>query len=343
MAVQMEDKIQILEEVHSLLRETEYRDEAFECRWLPGDASNRFYGRLQFQFTNHSLILMVINAPEAFKSEEVTGASESKITELPFVTIARGFQKEGIRTPNIVAVDEDSRFLICEDFGDELLYLRRQKESALSWYEYALEELSRIQKTRPFEPIKGRRFTPELLSWEFDHFLEYALLKRNKKISDSDVHLLKRFFNESVSKLTKSEFTVVHRDYHSKNLMILEPEYRVGVIDFQDALMGPPTYDLVSLLRDSYVRLSKEEEERLLKHFEGVSNTKVDRDAYGLMSLQRNLKAAGRFYYISMVKGKDTHLPFVKPTLLRAFQTLKELGELQVLSLLEGLLQNEIA
>jgi aminoglycoside/choline kinase family phosphotransferase len=101
----------------------------------------------------------------------------------------------------------------------------------------------------------------------------------------------------------------------------------IGVIDFQDSLMGPPTYDLASLLRDSYVRLSVQEENQLLVDFEKMSGRALDRQAYVWTSLQRNLKAIGRFHYIHLVKGKETHLPFVKPSLLRVQASLEELGE----------------
>ena len=126
-------------------------------------------------------------------------------------------------------------------------------------------------------------------------------------------------------------------------LLLLKEEDRIGLIDFQDALMGPTTYDLASFLRDSYVQLTDEQETHLLKYYERKSSTEVDRHLYGVTSLQRNLKAAGRFYYISMVKGKDTHLPYVKPSLLRAFKTLKDLKENKILSLLEAALEKEVA
>lgn len=314
----------------------------FSCEWLPGDASNRFYGRLRFA-SGPTLMLMVMNAPEAFKSEEVTGSNEASIQELPFVTIAREFEKAKIRVPHIVGVDPRSEFLLSEDLGDELLYERRQREPASLWYERALDELVRIQKSNAFKPVADRKFTKDLLAWEGEHFVEYCLLKRDKKVSDAVLAEIRNFISKAVERMHASSYLVVHRDYHSKNLLVLENEKRVGVIDFQDALMGPPTYDLASLLRDSYVSFDEKEEEHFLKYFEAASGAPLDRELYGLTSLQRNMKAAGRFYYISMVKGKDTHLPYVAPTLRRIFKTLKEIKEVRVLSLLEGLLKEEAA
>ena len=105
----------------------------FTLEWLPGDASNRFYGRLQFG-SKKSVIIMMVNAPEAFKSEEVTGSDESKLQEMPFVIIDRAFEKMGLRVPHIHYVDPKNEFMLLEDFGGELLYDRRQKDPAHAWY-----------------------------------------------------------------------------------------------------------------------------------------------------------------------------------------------------------------
>lgn len=305
--------------------------------WLPGDASNRFYARLHFDKT--SQILMVMNAPEAFKSEEVTGAEKEVLKELPFVSIDRSFESAGVRVPHIHYVSKDSDFLILEDLGDELLYSRRQSEKALEWYERAIDELIKIQGIQG--KITPHRFTRELLTWEFEHFVEYALEKRGKPLKPGILDEIRQLGGRLVSAMTSAKQVLVHRDFHSKNLLVRPSEKRVGVIDFQDALMGPVTYDLASLLRDSYVRLQDEEEEHLLKYYEAGSKEALDRKVYGMTSLQRNLKAVGRFYYISIVKGRDTHLPYVKPSLLRIFKTLRDLNELRVLSILGGLLKEE--
>jgi aminoglycoside/choline kinase family phosphotransferase len=305
--------------------------------WLPGDASNRFYGRIRLE--QKTLMLMVMNAPEAFKSEEVTGAEREAVTELPFVKMARELGMADVRVPQVFYVASNSEFLILEDLGDELLYVRRQKEAAMDWYEKALDELLKIQLLT--KPVTSHRFTSELLKWETEHFVEYALLKRDKKISTAQLAELRNFLDRLVGRMSSSPYVLVHRDFHSKNLMVLDDEKRVGIIDFQDALMGPPTYDLASLLRDSYVRLEDVEEERLLSYFEKISGQPVDRELFHLTSLQRNLKAIGRFYYILMVKGRDTHIPFVSPSLQRVFKTLRQINELKILSLLEGLLYEE--
>lgn len=330
----------VLKAVASHLKNKLSTPDSFRCEWLSGDASNRSYARLHFS-GSQTLILMMMNAPEAFKSEEVNTSNEQALSELPFVTIARALTKEGVRVPKILEVAPDSSWVVLEDFGDELLWERRKKEPALFWYEKALEELVRLQKVKPFFPVQARCFTPELFHWETEHFIEYALLKRFS-VSEKTLQTLRSFFQKCVQKISVSPVTFVHRDYHSKNLMILEQEKRVGVIDFQDALLGPNLYDCTSFLRDSYVRLSSAEENHCLQCYEKLLGKPVNQTLFGLMSVQRNLKAVGRFFYISIVKKKDTHLPFVKPTLLRVFQTLEELNEKNTLQILKDVLSADV-
>jgi len=129
----------------------------------------------------------------------------------------------------------------------------------------------------------------------------------------------------------------VHRDYHSRNLMLSGD--RVRVIDFQDALTGPRTYDLASLLRDSYVTLDETLLDRLIAYYLASTNYPPQdpaafRRLFDVSGFQRNLKAAGRFIYIEKVKGRPTHLPYVTPTLrsarrvLGAYSDFAELHEL---------------
>ncbi|PIR22804.1 MAG: hypothetical protein COV44_06505 [Deltaproteobacteria bacterium CG11_big_fil_rev_8_21_14_0_20_45_16] len=313
---------------------TQVPTEALEVERLPGDASNREYARLKEVATSKSFILMIMNEKEAFKSEEA-GATGQSSDELDFVAIGRDWIRAGIKVPQIYYVDEKSRFLLLEDFGNELLYGRRQKESAIHLYEAAMRELIKIQKLQPFDRITKRKFSKELLIWEFEHFREYALEKRGVVLNEGQSNVLKNFFESSVNCILKIPETVTHRDYHSKNIMVLTDD-KIGIIDFQDALMGPYTYDLASLLRDSYVRLTDQEEQKLIQIYESESGRKVDLEAFAISSLQRNMKAVGRFFYISMVKHKATHLPYVLPTMKRILKSLEDIGEGELKRILEN-------
>ncbi len=326
---------QILSEIQSRY------SKILSCEWMPGDASNRFYGRIKVSDSPESKILMVMNAPEAFKSEEATGADESKIRELPFVTVGRRLESEGVRVPHIDFVDPQSSFMVLEDLGDELLYDRRQKEKAIEWYKLALKTLAKFQRITPFEPAKSRSFTLDLLKWEAEHFVEYAIEKSDKKVSAHGLKEIREILSKACETISKVPYVLSHRDYHSKNILIVKNK-EVALIDFQDALLGPADYDLASLLRDSYVAFEDQEESELLKYYESEAGRKVDLSLFGWVSLQRNLKAIGRFFYIHKVKGRDTHLPYVRPSFKRVKRTLNQIGEKRFLELLTEIFPDDL-
>ena len=276
----------------------------------------------------------MVNAIDAFKSDEAGATGQKIATELDFVNIGRTWKAQGIQVPEIYWVSSDSHLLLLEDFGDELLFLRRQKGLAHEEYRKALRELVKIQNSKPTDRILARGFSKDLLTWEFEHFVEYALEKRTRPITPSQLATLRNWMKKVVDNLSALPQIVCHRDYHSKNVLIRE-DGLIGVIDFQDSLMGPDTYDLASLLRDSYVRFEDQEEEELLQLFEAEAGKKINRTQFGWMSLQRNMKAAGRFYYIQIVKGKDSHIPFVKPSMNRIFRSLNQLNEKEIIQILE--------
>lgn len=299
---------------------------------LPGDASNRSYARILDPDSGKSFILMVL-AIEAFKSEEA-GSAGVKTEELDFVYIGRDWYQQKITVPEIIYVDPESRFLLIEDFGSVDLYQKRQEAAALDLYKDALDKLHQIQQLRPNDLIHSRSFNLELLKWELEHFIEYGLQERKQELSKTDLSFIREKFEAVFSRLTKQDYVVTHRDYHSKNLIVLN-DRSIGVIDFQDALMGPDTYDLASLLRDSYVQLKEEEEAELIAYFNSLRKHQIDVELFHWVSLQRNLKACGRFFYIDLVKKRPTHLPYVKPTMERVFKTLEQLNESELLGILK--------
>jgi len=303
---------------------------------LPGDASSRCYARLHSETDMRTWILMKMAGAEAFKSEEAS-ASHQKVTgTLDFVEIGRVWKRAGVRVPEIFYEDPQSRFLLLEDFGEELLFdLRKSNpDEALRFYGLALRELVKIQSLQASPPVSDRSFSQELYEWEFHHFYEYALEKRMEGISKAEAQVLKSWMKDSSRKLSQQRACVVHRDFHSKNILVDQGSHQIGVIDFQDALMGSRLYDLASLLRDSYVDFDPKEETELLGVYESESGESVDRELFNLTALQRNMKAVGRFFYISMVKNKDTHLPFVGPTMKKVFKTLEALEEKPLLEVL---------
>jgi N-acetylmuramate 1-kinase len=315
---------------------------------LAGDASNRRYFRIELTGgTAHSVILMQLAEPDAFKqSEEAVSGATHQVTELPFLNILSHLSKAGVSVPRLYYYDQTAGLLYLEDFGDLTLSEASCKASAAdreARYTQAVDALVHMQSmaTSPADPhclAFHRSFDVPLLMWEFDHFLEYGIVARQRKPMCADDHLPIRGEFEKIAELLADQPRVfVHRDYHSRNLMV--DGERLGVIDFQDALMGPATYDLASLLRDAYIELDEALIDSLInRYLDGLAthrqvwtNREAFRRLFDFTSIQRNLKAAGRFIYIDRVKGNPNFLADIPRVLSYVKRNLQKYPELNML------------
>jgi hypothetical protein len=289
---------------------------------LPGDASNRRYFRLGLS-GGRSAILMQLAEPEAFKQSEEAVSGTVATTELPYLNVRRHLAKAGVAVPVLYYYDHAAGLLYLEDFGDLLLVQAckdGRSEETVRLYHRAIETLVRIHTgaTSPADPsciAFQRAFDVPLLMWEFDHFLEYGVVARHGKPMCADDFLPVRSEFQRVAELMAAQPRVfTHRDYHSRNLMV--DGERLGVLDFQDALMGPAAYDLASLLRDAYIALDEALIDELVAAYldrmdragAGLDDRASFRRLFDLTSIQRNLKAAGRFVYIDRVKKNPKFL-----------------------------------
>lgn len=320
-----------------------------EIRPLAGDASNRRYYRAVLDGgPPHSVILMQLAQTEEFKrSEEAVSGSVTEIDELPFVNVLSHLAKAKIPVPVLHFYDVEAGLLYLEDLGDvTLAEVTRTADSTMleTRYRQAIDILVRLQSEATMPPNGSciafhRRFDVPLLMWEFDHFLEYGVVARRGKPMCSDDWIVIRQEFERIADLLAGEPRVfVHRDYHSRNLMV--DGERLGVLDFQDALMGPATYDLASLLRDAYVELDESLVDELVEYYLDRmaarrvvwTNHASFRRLFDLTSIQRNLKAAGRFVYIDRVKRNPKFLsdiPRVLGYVKRNLAKYPELNELR--------------
>ena len=319
---------------------------------IKGDASNRSYYRISFELNKHTLILMELAELEAFKkSEEKVTISAIPVTELPYINILNHLAKCNVSVPKLFQYEKEKGLLFLEDLGDETLHERIERagiNACMEYYKKAIDELINIHTcaTR----IKdngciafGRVFDNALLMWEFDHFIEYGIEDaKGMKIPVAERKAIRDIFYSISEKLAKEQRVFTHRDFHGRNLMIHND--KIIVLDFQDALMGPCQYDLSSLLRDSYVALPEEMINELTEYYiskiETVDGQKIDRrnfrELFDLMSIQRNLKAAGRFAYINSVKKNNFYLQFIPQTLSYVKKNLKKYSELSNLHELLG-------
>src|SRR5574341_877132 len=336
-----------IEDLNGLIRSAGFPGSVAWYERLKGDASNRSYYRIQLKPGSQpaTVVLMQLAEPEAFKrSEEAVSGGDASVRELPFLSVQRYLVARGVAVPAIYAYDAAAGRMILEDLGDCTLFdavAGASPERIEAMYRQAIDELVTIQtpleRGHPQCVAFTRRFDPALLLWELDHFLEYGIEARNGiVVPPTPRESIRRAFARIAEELAAAPSVFVHRDYHSRNLMLTGD--RLRVIDFQDALTGPQTYDLASLLRDSYVTLDDALVDRLVAHYLRSAHPSPDpaafRRLFDITGFQRNLKAAGRFIYIEKVKGRPTHLPYVTPTLRsarRVLTTYPDLSELRAL------------
>ena len=306
---------------------------------LAGDASYRVYYRItRSDEKNGSLLVMQLGKKEI--SEEVTDGSV-KIMEYPFVSVQRYLHQCGLRVPQIYYYNQLDGILLLEDMGDQLFYTRYcntpSNDHRIALYKKAVDLLVKIQKNtlkygpRDYCPVFQRSFNAKLFQWEFQHFIEYCLLKYfDAKPSKEEMKHLKQGFDQIVEYLTGQKYIFCHRDFQSRNLLWLDDD-NLALIDFQDALMAPPQYDLVALLRDSYIQLPWPMVEELIEYYyQQIVNwdhqyfTNIDelKKAFDFLTIQRKLKDAGRFVFIDTEKNNPSFMPSMFPSLNYVAQAL---------------------
>jgi N-acetylmuramate 1-kinase len=161
------------------------------------------------------------------------------------------------------------------------------------------------------------RSTSKRLTWELEFFVKHFVIGyRGAALSDAERAALQDEWSAIVTELASEPRVLCHRDYHSRNLMLSDG--RLYIIDFQDARLGPDTYDLVSLLRDSYVDIADRELDELIAYFlalKGITDAAEFRRRFDLMALQRNLKALGTFGYQTLLRQNSVYIQYMPRTL----------------------------
>lgn len=297
----------------------------FELKPASEDASFRSYHRLFLQ--DKSFIVMDAPPPE----------EDCK----PFVQISKTLFASGINVPVIHYMDLEQGFLVLDDFGDTLYLDELNSNSVDRLYSDAIKSLVTIQtKTRTGDiPV----YDEALLRREVGLFTEWLLARHLQlDLSNEETASINSVFNLLVDNALQQPQVFVHRDFHSRNLMITNSN-NPGVIDYQDAVQGPLSYDLVSLLKDCYIKWSKQEiNEWIAFYLQQLSEngTEIDRQTFqrwfDLMGVQRHLKASGIFARLSLRDGKHHFLNDVPRTLSYIVDLKNDYEELSALcSLIE--------
>jgi aminoglycoside/choline kinase family phosphotransferase len=282
---------------------------------LTGDASDRKYFRI-IPTDGPPLVLALHAAAIDFAT-------------LPFARVETLLQQIPLPVPEILGHSDELGILALQDLGDVTLQAHLGAASPTehaALYREAVALIELLQRRgaalrSPEYPPYTIAFDVEKLTWELEFFLKHFLEGyRGVRLSSGARSAFSVEFAAIAEELAAEPRVLCHRDYHSRNLMLHNGS--LHIIDFQDARMGPDTYDLVSLLRDSYVDITDRELDDLIAYFlalktrDGASpDAEEFRRRFDLMALQRNLKALGTFGFQTMTRRNPVYIKYMPRTL----------------------------
>ncbi|MHA3051435.1 aminoglycoside phosphotransferase family protein [Acinetobacter sp. ANC 4640] len=277
---------------------TVLRSDRFEISYLTGDASFRRYARVTL---DHKSFMLMDAPPE-------------KEDCVPFVRIDEFLDRHQVRVPHIVAKDLDAGFLLLEDFGDVLLSNLLNAETVDQYYLQSFKQLIQLQAIDGTQELPA--YSYDKLKTEMRLLTDWMFPALEIQLSDTEHHLIESAFDLLANAALAQPQVIVHRDFHSRNLMQLGDNVELGVIDFQDAVIGADTYDLISITRDAYVQWQPERVYQWFEQFYALlpetakqnrSFEQFKRDA-DFMALQRHIKILGIFVRLFERDGKSGYL-----------------------------------
>ncbi|MCA1926367.1 MAG: phosphotransferase [Thiobacillus sp.] len=316
---------------------------AFDIAPASSDASFRRYFRVRFnQGTAQARDYIVMDAPPAHEDCR------------PFVTVARLFADAGVHVPQVLGQDLEQGFLLLTDLGNTT-YLAALSDSAAGparareLYLASNDALIRIQQAS--RPGVLPQYDRALLKRELMLFPEWYVGRHlGVTMTAEQQALLDKLFERILANNLAQPQVYVHRDWHSRNLMVAEPN--PGILDFQDAVYGPITYDLVSIYRDAYIQWDEEQQlDWVIRYWEKARAAHLPVRAdfgefwrdFEWMGAQRHIKVLGIFARLYHRDGKDGYLqdmPRVMHYLRKVCERYDELKPM--LYLLDGLEQREL-
>ncbi len=323
----------------SIARELKVPVEELISEPLAGDASSRRFFRLTLPEKAGSRTAVLVVFPP--QDRDGTGR---------YCRIGDCLKEAGLPVPELLRRNIGEGWLLAEDCGDLLLQAvagRALEREIEPLYRQAIDLLVLMQeKLRPEDfpgcPALEYGFDEKTFLRELVFFLDYTVEEYyGRKIAPSDREEFRKLFLAISRESLSQPRSFCHRDYHSRNLLVREGKVRI--IDFQDARLGPYTYDLVSLLHDPYVTLSDALKETLKDYFQrvraeaigGIEGRNLSRDC-DIMTVQRILKAAGTYGYLAVEKGKKGYVGYLPAALKTVKDILRRYPEFSKLrSLLE--------
>lgn len=286
------------------------------CTDLPVEASRRRFYR-------------VLTTPEASSLVVMSSPPDQERNDA-FLHLAQVFAGHRIGVPVVHAVDAQRGFVLMSDLGERHFADAYDDPGVDAVMPAAIDTLIRLQQVRDpdIAPYTRARFADELGIYR-EWFLGALLGQPAAASLDEEFAVL-------LAATDAQPRCCVHRDFHCRNLL-LRGDGSVGVVDFQDALIGPATYDLASLLRDCYYRFEEPAVARWRDHYLALTRLPVNRQTFArdmdLVALQRQIKAVGIFARLLLRDGRDSHVPHIVPVLERirdlaaAYPALQSLAE----------------
>lgn len=286
---------------------------------VAGDASFRKYYRV----VQNNVSYIVMDAPPSHENAAL------------FVQVATAFAQAGVNVPEIIEDDSENGYLLISDFGDEPLQSYLTSDSQ-TWLPRCLTRLYQLQSQGGQHLLELPEYDHLLLLRELSLFAEWFVIELlSEKLNAEEEALISELNQTLIDSALNQPQVWVHRDYHCRNLMKVG-EDNIGVIDFQDAVLGPITYDLVSLLKDCYVRYPQRILTEQLKDYyiQLVGGELYQQDfkhferSFDLMGLQRHLKVLGIFARLSIRDGKHSYLNDLPLVMDYVFDVLDKYPEL---------------
>ena len=294
-----------MNKIKTWLERTPYND--YEMTVASADASFRKYYRLS---KDKKTVLLMDSSLEKDSLE-------------PFLDVTARLLKVNVNVPEILEQNLDDGYLIIKDFGNTHYLNVLNDKNFKELYEKAIDIIVDMQKA---DTTNLPLYDKEFLHFEMDLMKEWYL-EKNLKLSlhVEDEKLIKDTLDKiSNVVLEQPQDVFVHRDFHSRNIMITDKN-EIGVIDYQDAMNGAITYDLVSLLKDCYIEYPREELIKLVLEFKNKLGIHVENETFikwfDFMGLQRHIKVLGIFSRLYLRDGKDGYLKDIPLTLKYVLET----------------------
>jgi len=305
-----------MDDIKGWLRDIGYKE--FDLSVASSDASFRKYYRIK----------------NGDKSYIVMDSSLEKKSLTPFIDITQRLLSVGVDVPTIYHQDLALGYLLIEDFGDTNLLDKLDSTNFKELYSMCIDEILQMQKGDIDSlPIYDKEFLLFEMNLMQEWYLEKKLsLKLTNKQTDMLVETL-----DSISEvvLSQPQDIFVHRDFHSRNIM-LTPNSKLGVIDYQDGMSGAITYDLVSLLKDCYISFDREDIIELALEFYTKAKIDVSEEQFirwfDFMGMQRHIKVLGIFSRLHLRDSKDAYLKDIPLTLSYLIESAKLYDETKELA-----------